>query len=195
MHLALKIQKDESILIRAGTSSVGMLAIQMAKLSGLLVIASTRNKAKEKALLHNGADHVLIDDGNLSSQIRKLIPEGLNNVLELVGTATLKDSLRCTSQGGSVCFTGMLSEQWSIKEFAPLDYIPAAVNLTVYDSGQIRMDEKHFQSFINDVQAGKIKLNISKVFTLDEIVEAHNTWKVMPAQVKLSYWFKKSLLN
>ena len=97
----------------------------------------------------------------------------MNKVLELVGTSTLKDSLLCASRGGSACFTGMLSEQWSISNFAPMDYIPATVNLTVYDSGQVKMDRKNFQTFIDDVEAGKIKLNISRIFRLDEIVEAH----------------------
>ena len=173
LHVALKIVKNETLLIRGGTSSIGMLAIQLAKTFGLKVIATTRKKEKSEALLNNGADHVLIDDGNLSTQIRKVFPAGVNKVLELVGTSTLKDSLFCTAQGGSVCFTGMLSEQWSIKDFAPMDYIPATVNLTVYDSGQVKMDAEHFQSFINDVEEGNIKLSISKVFRLDEIVEAH----------------------
>ena len=173
LHLALKIAKDEALLIRGGTSSIGMLAIHIAKTFGLNVVATTRKKEKAEILLSNGANHVLIDDGNLSRQIRKIFPAGVNKVLELVGASTLKDSLLCAAQGGSVCFTGMLSEQWSIKDFAPMDYIPATVNLTVYDSGQVKMDAEHFQTFINDMEAGKIKINISKVFTLDEIIQAH----------------------
>jgi len=46
LHLALKIKQEETILIRGGTSSVGMLAIQMAKNAGLKVIATTRQKEK-----------------------------------------------------------------------------------------------------------------------------------------------------
>lgn len=69
--------------------------------------------------------------------------------------------------------TGTLAEQWSIKDFAPMDYIPAAVNLTVYDSGQVKMDKDNLQSFINDVETGHIRLNISRTFTLDKIAEAH----------------------
>ena len=173
LHLALKIKQGETILIRGGTSSVGVLAIQMAKTSGLKVVATTRKKEKTASLLQNGADHVLIDDGNLSQQMRQIIPEGVDKVLELVGTSTLRDSLLCAAQGGSVCFTGMLSEQWWISNFVPMDYIPATVNLTVFDSGQVKMDKDRLQAFINDVEAGNIKLNISHIFMLDDIVEAH----------------------
>jgi NADPH:quinone reductase-like Zn-dependent oxidoreductase len=173
LHLALKIQKNETLLIRGGTSSIGMLATQLAKISGLRVIATTRNHQKEQLLLQNGADHVLIDDGSLSIKVRQVFPEGVDKVLELVGTSTLKDSLRCAAHGGVVCMTGMLSEQWSISDFAPMEYLPAAVNLTVYDSGQIRIDKESFQQFIRDVEAGVIRLSISRTFRLDEIIEAH----------------------
>lgn len=70
--------------------------------------------------------------------------------------------------------TGMLPENWSIPDFAPMESIPATVHLTIYDSGQVRSPSQIFQEFIYSVEAEQIKLNVSKVFTLDEIVEAHN---------------------
>jgi len=173
LHLALKIQPNETLLIRGGTSSIGMLATQLARVSGVKVIATTRNPQKRQLLLQNGADDVLVDDGNISVKLKQSFPGGVNKVLELIGTATLKDSLKCAAPGGAVCMTGMLSEQWSFNDFAPMEYIPATVNLTVYDSGQIRVDKQRFQEFIHNVEAGLIKLSIGRIFTLDEIAAAH----------------------
>ncbi|QHT65528.1 zinc-binding dehydrogenase [Rhodocytophaga rosea] len=174
LNLALNIQKGESILIRGGTSSIGMLATQMAKLAGLTIIATTRKAEKEKMLLDNGASYVVIDEGSLHDKVRAIFPEGVDKMLELVGTSTLKDSLACVTPGGTGCMTGMLSEQWSIPDFAPMEFIPATVRLTIYDSGQIRSSIQEFQDFIHRVEAGQIKLNVSRVFTLKDIVEAHN---------------------
>jgi NADPH:quinone reductase len=173
LHLALKIQKNETLLIRGGTSSIGLLAAQLAKINGLQVIATTRDPEKKLLLLQNGADHVLVDDGNLSAKVKQDFPGGVHKVLELVGTSTLKDSLACAAPGGTVCMTGMLAEQWSIPDFTPMGYIPAAVNLTVYDSGQLKIDPSGFQQFISDVESGKIKLRIGRIFPLDDIVAAH----------------------
>jgi NADPH2:quinone reductase len=173
LYIALKIREGESLLIRGGTSSIGLLAAQLAKNTGLMVIATTRKKENKQMLIKNGADEALIDDGNLSAKIRELFPKGIDHVLELIGSSTLKDSLLCTRTGGSVCMTGMLSEQWSIADFAPMEYIPAAINLTIYDSGQIRIGKEQFQEFINDVEAGIVKLNIGRVFSLQELAEAH----------------------
>lgn len=160
VHLALQIEKSETILIRGGTSSIGMLAIQLAKRNGLTVLATTRKQEKKELLSKIGADYVLINNGQLSIDIRQLFPDGVNNVLELIGTSTLKDSLLCASQGGTVCMSGMLAEQWEISNFAPMEYIPATVHLTIYDSGQIKLNKAHLQAFINDVEAGNIRLNI-----------------------------------
>jgi NADPH2:quinone reductase len=173
LHLALKIQPGETILIRGGTSSIGMLATQLVKNIGMTVIATTRNPERKDLLLNNGADHVVIDDGNIAQKIKAIMPNGVNKVLELVGTSTLKDSLSCAAPGGIVCMTGILSEQWSFKEFAPMDYIPATVGLTIYNSGQIRVDQQSFQQFIHEAEAGKVKLNIGRIFNLEDIAAAH----------------------
>ncbi|XWW46836.1 zinc-binding dehydrogenase [Fibrella sp. USSR17] len=173
LHLALGIKSGETLLIRGGTSSVGMLATQLAKNAGLTVIATTRNPQKEKALLDNGASHVLIDDGHLADKVRALFPEGVDKMLELVGTSTLGDSLHCIKTGGTGCMTGMLAESWSIADFAPMEFIPATVRLTIFDSGQIRSSVPVCQEFIREVETGQVKLAVSQVFRLDQIVDAH----------------------
>jgi NADPH2:quinone reductase len=185
LYLALKIAKGETLLIRGGTSSVGMLATQLAKQKGLKVIATTRSGAKAKILTDNGADYALIDNGDLASALHQQFGQGVDKVLELVGASTLQDSLRCTVPGGIVCMTGMLSEQWAIKDFAPMESIPATVSLTVYDSGQVKVATEHFQSFIRDVEAGLIRLNVSQTFSLNQIVEAHRLMESNAASGKI----------
>jgi NADPH:quinone reductase-like Zn-dependent oxidoreductase len=185
LHLALNIIKGEILLIRGGTSSIGMLAAQVARNFGLTVVATTRSIDKEKILSANGVDEVLLDDGHLSHGIKDTFKDGVDKVLDLVGTSSLRDSLLCVKRGGTVCMTGMLSEQWSIADFAPMDYIPAGVKLTVYDSGQVRLSTNHFQDFINDVEAGKIRLNISRVFSLDQIGQAHELMESNQASGKI----------
>lgn len=173
LHLALKIKQNETLLIRGGTSSIGMLAAQLARKSGLKVIATTRNPAHKSLLLGNGADYVVIEDGQLEAKVKAISFSGADKVLELVGTSTLKDSLACVVSGGIVCMTGMLAEQWSITDFAPMEYIPATVSLTIYDSGQIRVDQQSFQEFISDVETGEIKLTIGRSFPFGDIALAH----------------------
>ena len=111
LHQALEIAPDETLLIRGGTSSIGLLACQLASAKGLTVISTTRNAQKKQALLNNGADHVLIDDGHVEQQLSELFPGGVEKVLELIGTRTLKDSLKCIAPKGMVCMTGILGNE------------------------------------------------------------------------------------
>ncbi|MBD1392524.1 zinc-binding alcohol dehydrogenase family protein [Mucilaginibacter glaciei] len=173
LHLALKIKSGDILLIRGGTSSIGLLAAQMAKQSGVKVVATTRDDGRKAMLTDNGAQNVIIDSGEIASKVREVYPTGVDKVLELIGTVTLKDSLASAAPGGSVCMTGMLAEKWSVADFAPMEFIPATVSLTVYDSGQVKAGKEHFQSFINDVESGAIKLSLGKVFNLADIQAAH----------------------
>lgn len=185
LHPALGIQPGETLLIRGGTSSIGMLASQVARNFGLAVMATTRNPDKKAQLLANGAGEVVIDDGSISEKLRNFYLPGVDKVLELVGTPTLKDSLLCMRPGGVACMTGMLSESWTTREFAPMEFIPATVRLTVYDSGQVKSPASVFQEFINAVHAGNINLNIGRVFQLDEIIQAHTLMESKRANGKI----------
>ena len=120
-----------------------------------------------------GVDHVLIDDGDLAAAVRRIVPGGVDAALELVGTPTLRDTLRATRIHGVVCFTGMLSNQWTIPDFYPIDYIPRGVRLTSYTGGAADLPGSVLQEFLQAVSEGTATVPIGKVYALDDIVQAH----------------------
>jgi NADPH:quinone reductase-like Zn-dependent oxidoreductase len=129
---SLRLEKGERLLIRGGTTSVGLAVAAIARDRAASVTSTTRNPAREGLLRDAGADEVFIDSGSIAAQVRERHPDGVDKVLELVGTTTLEDSLRCARQGGIVCVTGMAGNKWTIDEFSPMDAIPTAVLLTSY---------------------------------------------------------------
>jgi NADPH:quinone reductase-like Zn-dependent oxidoreductase len=173
LTIGLDIQPGQSLLIRGGTSSVGMAAAILAKRRGLTVLASTRDEAKREALDAIGVDHVLIDDGGLAAAVRRIVPDGVDAALELVGTPTLRDTLRATRVHGTVCFTGMLSNQWTVPDFYPIDYIPRGVRLTSYTGGAADLPGGVLQEFLQAVSDGTATVPIGKVYTIDDIAQAH----------------------
>lgn len=170
---ALETKPGEVLLILGGTSPVGLLAGQLAKHNGLTVVSTTRSKDKESFLKGTGVDEVLIDDGDISKQIRTEYPDGVDKVLELVGTETLKDSLKCIRPKGMVCMTGILGGTWTLKDFSPMGDIPNLGRLTVYMGDADNLDRQQFQDFIHMVEIGEISLQLGKVFPLAEAAEAH----------------------
>jgi NADPH:quinone reductase-like Zn-dependent oxidoreductase len=129
---SLRLVKGERLLIRGGTTSVGLAAAAIAKSRGAVVSSTSRNPNREQLLRKAGADEVFIDTGTIAAEVRERLAGGADKVLELIGTTTLKDSLRCAKQGGIVCMTGIVGNQWSFENFAPMEVIPTAVSLTSY---------------------------------------------------------------
>jgi NADPH:quinone reductase len=173
LDVGLDAQPGQSILVRGGTSSVGMATAVLAKQRGMTVLATTRNPAKGDALTGAGADHVLIDDGNVAAQVRQLFPAGADAALELIGTPTLPDTLRSVRVHGVVCFTGMLSNQWTVRDFYPIDYLPRGVRLTAYGGEAADLPPRLLQGFLDKVTAGTAAVPIGRTYRFDQIVEAH----------------------
>ena len=126
-----------------------------------------------KALDDIGVDHVVIDDGSVAGAVRQFFPDGVDGALELVGTPTLPDTLRCVRVHGVACFTGILSNQWTVEKFYPIDYIPRGVRLTAYGGDAADLPPTILQGFIEEVEAGQVKVPVGHVFRLEEIGAAH----------------------
>jgi NADPH:quinone reductase len=168
----LRLWEGETLLIRGGTSSVGLAALQLAKSVGATVISTTRTTNKLKLLKEYGADYVLLDDGSLSKQLFSLFPNGVNKVLELVGTVTLKQSLKLLSEHGILCMTGILGGEWVLDNFEPMMDIPSGTYFTQFDSG-VKFKEQLLVELFDHIEQHKIKVPIAQVFTLDEVHKAH----------------------
>lgn len=173
LTIGLNAQKGETLLIRGGTSSVGLAAALLGKQRGMTVLSTTRSPAKLAALYRLGVDHAILDDGKAAEKVRQIYPYGVNNAIELIGATTLSDTLASVKLHGTVCFTGMLSNQWIVKDFYPVGYLPRGVRLTAYSGDATDLPEVVLQQFINDVKAEKVRVPIAHTYTIDEIVQAH----------------------
>jgi NADPH:quinone reductase-like Zn-dependent oxidoreductase len=173
LTVGLDAQPGQTLLIRGGTSSVGMAAAILAKDRDLTVLSTTRQPARAAALKALGVDHVLVDDGNVAAQARAIVPHGVDGALELVGTNTLPDTLRATAVHGVVCFTGMLSNDWTVADFYPIDYLPSGVRLTAYGGDAADLPTDVLQAYLDAVAAGRLIIPIHRTYALDEIAQAH----------------------
>jgi NADPH:quinone reductase-like Zn-dependent oxidoreductase len=185
LTIGLDVRPGQSMLIRGGTSSVGMVAAVLAKRRKMAVLSTTRSTKKTAALTDVGVDHVLIDDGNVARQVHEILPAGVDTALELVGTPTLPDTLSSTRQHGVVCFTGMLSNVWTVRDFYPIEYLPRGVRLTAYHGEAEDLPRAVLQEFLDAVAAGEAVVPIDRVYTFDQIVEAHEAMEAGAAAGKL----------
>lgn len=173
LHTGLEVQAGETLLIRGGTSSIGLATLAMAKRAGLQVIATSRSEAKVDVLEAAGADEVLIDAGVVAEQVLASHPSGIDRVLELIGTTTLLDSLRCARPGGVVCMTGILGGQWELPSFRPMEHVPTAVRLTSYSGGAGDISREQLQQYVSMVQSGQFEIRRGPLWRFDQLPLAH----------------------
>lgn len=173
LRIGLEARPGQSLLIRGGTSSIGLALAVLGKQQEMTVISTTRSEANRGVLEAVGVDHVVIDSGTIAHEVRKIAPDGIDGAVELVGVNVMRDTLRAVRSGGTVCFTGMLADEWTIREFYPMDWLPNGVRLTSYSGEASDLEPAELQSFLDAATDGAIRVPIGHVYRLEEIVEAH----------------------
>ncbi len=179
LNWGLQVKKGQLILVRGGTSTVGLASIILAKQMGLIVFATSRSTEKFDILKQYGADYTILDDGEIVNTIKKIVPNGVTNVIELIGNITLEDSLKCVKVNGSVCIVGFLGGLVPLESFMPLMQIPSSVKLTSFGSAFV-FGNKDFpyskiplQKIITDIENKSLLNILAKTYAFNEITEAH----------------------
>ena len=178
----LRLASGERLLIRGGTTSVGLAAAAMARAHGAEVGATSRSADAVSVVNAAGVTHFFLDDGVIADQVRAVWGGGADKVLELVGTSTLADSLQATKEPGIVCMVG---NQWSLPQFAPMDVIPTGVSLTTYAGSVADFMAMPFQDLINQVEADLLPIQLGPVFLLDQLPIAHALMEQKSARGKI----------
>ncbi|MCB1053720.1 MAG: zinc-binding dehydrogenase [Acidobacteria bacterium] len=173
LTVGLEIERAQSLLIRGGTSSIGFAALALAKRAGLRVGTTTRSAKRIQELMQAGADEVWVDDGQIHQAMQEQGFTPYDRVLELIGTKTLLDSLRCVDRGGIVCMTGILGGEWVLKDFHPMGDIPTGVKLTSYSGEAADMKREDFQNYVQLIESGALKVKAGPVFDFLDLPKAH----------------------
>lgn len=173
-----------TLLVRGGTSALGLAAGALARDRGCRVLATSRREAGLEVLAGRGLEPVL-DDGVVAGRVRELVPGGVDGVLELVGVPTLRDSLLATKVHGTVCFSGMLSDSWTIPDFYPMDWLPNGVRLTAYSGESSDLPAAQLQRVLDRIVAGALSLLPVRSHPLEEIVRAQEDMARGGAPAKL----------
>jgi NADPH:quinone reductase-like Zn-dependent oxidoreductase len=172
-----QLQKHQSVLITAASSSVGLAAIQVTKAVGALAIAATRGADKKQFLLDAGADYVIVtNDEDLPESVMAMTAEkGANVIFDPIGGPMLETLANAAASGATIFEYGALSSEPTL---FPL-FTSLAKGLTVrgYTLFEITQDAERLargKQFVYDsLQSGALKPIIDRTFPLDAIVDAH----------------------
>lgn len=166
--LNLRIQSGDKVLVRGGTSGVGTAFVNLVKAKDprIHIAGTTRSHDKEQLLIQSGYDEVILDqDGKLQTT------EEFDRVLELIGPATIQDTFQHVHEGGIVCSTGQLGNQWYLEHFDPIMDIAANGYLTSFYSGNV--NQRKIDDLLRYVEQYDVQVKPEKIYSLSEVPEAH----------------------
>jgi NADPH2:quinone reductase len=185
LSVGLDVQPGQTLLIRGGTSAVGMTATVLAKDRGMTVLSTTRRPERFDALREVGVDHPILDDGEVAAKVREIVPDGVDVALEMIGVETMPDTMHALRRHGVACFTGMLSTHWSVADWYPMDFIPHGVRMTAYAGEADDLPAAVLQKFVDDAAAGRVTVPLFRTYPMDEIAAAHRDMEAGAATGKL----------
>ena len=164
----LRIEDGYTVLVRGGASGVGIafLRLMRAQFPHMYIVGSTRRAEQRTRMLAAGySDVVIEEDGILRTD------ERYDRILELVGPAVMKDSMKHLVRGGILCNTGLLGGKWDLEGFEPIGDLAEDAYLTSFYSGNVR--EEHLSELFAYIRQYKVPVRPKRVFTLSDTAEAH----------------------
>jgi NADPH:quinone reductase-like Zn-dependent oxidoreductase len=186
----LAVAEGQTVLVRGATSALGQAAVNIAAHTGARVIATTRNRARIAALEALGADRVLLEEPQLSRQVRDSHSDGIDAALDIVGNTTVLDSLSMLRRHGRACLIGFLGGGAGLS-LQPVFQIPSGRHLSVFASALVTgtpefpLSEIPFQAIAERAAEGVYKAKPARVLRFDQIQDAHRLMESGEANGKI----------
>lgn len=163
-----EIEPGSKVLIWGGSSGVGVVGIQLAKLFGAYVIATAGNEEKSERCRELGADLVLNHySQDIVKEVRSVFREGVDIVVDHVGSATFLRSVECLRKGGRLVFFGTTTGSSAEIDIRYL-FVREISLRGVYMGGRAELFK-----ITSLFERGLLKPIVDKVFDLKEAKKAH----------------------
>ncbi len=159
---ALKVQRDETVLVFGATGGVGTLAVQFAKRRHARVLATATGSDAAALAKKLGAVGVFdARDAGAAERLRSFAPDGIDAVLVLSGGDGLEGCLDLVRPGGRIAYpNGVWPEPTKRRKAQVLSYNA--------ESGR-----RAFERLENGVAEARLKVPIAAEFPLEEAAKAH----------------------
>jgi len=163
------VKPGEDVLVVGGSSGVGTAGIQIAKLFGARVIATTSTDQKAARLKELGADDIInYRRQSVLEEVRRLTAKrGVDVVFEHVGKAVWDESIRSLAKGGTLVTCGATSGYGAVTDLRYVFY----KQIRILGSTMGRKGD--LLTILDCLERGTLKPVIDRVLPLSDVREAH----------------------
>jgi len=172
-----QIAKGDFVIITAASSSVGIAAIEMVNAEGAISIATTRTSKKKSALLDVGAAHVIATgEEDFLARVKQITnSQGARVIFDPIAGTGIELLAQAASLGGTIFEYGALAQEPTpFPLFAALGKGLSIRGYTLREVFAIPSLRDKAEKYVFDqINAGKFKPRVDRVFPLSQIVEAH----------------------
>ena len=174
------LQADETLLIHAVGSGVGLAALQLAKAKDARVFGTSRTSEKLEECGKFWLDEAVNTEEvkNFAEFIKeKTDGKGVDVILDLVGASYFSENLKSLALKGRLILVGLVGGRTAEFDLGTALTKRLKIIGTVLRSRSTAEKAEATEKFIADVlpllASGKVKPNIDKIFSMEEIAKAH----------------------
>lgn len=178
-----EVKQNETLLIHAVGSGVGLAGLQLAKADGVTVIGTSRTADKLARCKELGLDYGIGPDAGSSrvefaeEVVRLTSGRGANVILDLVGAAYFEQNLNSLAVKGRLILVGLTSGSKTEFNLGLALQKRAKIIGTVLRARSSEEKKEATRVFKDEVvpllASGKVKPVIDSVFALHDVVEAY----------------------
>jgi len=162
-----QIKPGDTVLV-LGTGGVSIAALQIAKMTGAAVIATSSSDQKLERVRALGADHVInyrkVPDWG--KRVRDLTGGGVDHVVEVGGPGTLAQSIAAVRVGGHISLIGVLTGLQG--EVPTVDLLAKQARLQGLMVGSRRQQ----QEYVAALEQSEVRPVLDRSFPLDQLADA-----------------------
>ena len=162
----------KTVLVQGAAGSVGSCAVQLARFGGARVIGTVRSAAEAETAREAGAHDVLLNDDDLIRNVRAIVPQGPDHIVEVAFGANIERDIELLRQGGTLATYATNIPLPSIP-FWPMVFNNIQVNFLGSDDFPIEAKIAAARDLNSALEAGWAGFEIGERFPLAEIAEAH----------------------
>jgi len=162
------VGEGDTVFVWGGAGTMGTLAIQIARSAGARVIATGSGDARRALAVRLGAELALDPlDSELEEKVRAVAPEGVDVVLDAIGSATFPRSFALVRKGGQLLVCGMIGGRE-----APLNIHQTYLrHISIH--GLYLGDRQELVDVVALVESGRVVPHVGAVLGLERASEGH----------------------